>query len=170
MKRLYLLLLALILLLPACSPAEIPEETSAEAETTATPEVPVYTVVAEKETAYTIIRPDTCDDRTLQATIALRHAINEKYSVDIPITTDWTKNNKENATVTSGEDVLEILVGNTNRAETRDVAAEYADVKCGFVIKAVNGKIVIWGTEIGPLCSAIEYFSAELFTNCSSPN
>lgn len=165
MKRLYLLLLALILLLPACSPADIPEETSAEAETTATPEVPVYTVAAEKETAYTIIRPDTCDDRTLQATIALRHAINEKYSVDIPITTDWTKNNKENATVTSGEDVLEILVGNTNRAETRDVAAEYADVKCGFVIKAVNGKIVIWGTEIGPLCSAIEYFSAEMLAD-----
>lgn len=165
MKKLYLLLLALILILPACSPAEIPEETSAEAETTAQPETPVYIVASDKQTAYTIIRPDVFDERALQATIALRHAINEQYSVDILINTDWSKENKNNDTVISGEDVLEILVGDTNRAETRDVAAEYTDMKCGFVIKAVNGKIVIWGTDIGSLSSAIEYFSEEMLTD-----
>ena len=139
MKKLYLLLLALILVLPACSPAEIPEETSAEAETTAQPETPVYIVASDKQTAYTIIRPDVFDERALQATIALRHAINEQYSVDILINTDWSKEAKDGGTVTSDETVLEVLVGDTNRAETRDVAEEYSDVKCGYVIKAVNG-------------------------------
>ncbi|MBR4062179.1 MAG: glycerophosphodiester phosphodiesterase family protein [Clostridia bacterium] len=162
MKKLYLLLLALILVLPACSPAEIPEETSAEAETTAQPETPVYIVASDKQTAYTIIRPDVFDERALQATIALRHAINEQYSVDILINTDWSKEAKDGGTVTSDETVLEVLVGDTNRAETRDVAEEYSDVKCGYVIKAVNGKIVIWGTEVATLCSAIEYFIAEM--------
>ena len=161
MKKLYLLLLIFILVLPACTPADIPEETSAEAETTEA-EVPVYTVAVEKETAYTIIRPDRFDSRSLEALQTLRRAINEKYSVDIPIKTDWSKDNKNNDTVTSGEDVLEILIGDTNRAESRSVAEEYSSLKCGYVIKAMNGKIVIWGSDIGSLCSAIEYFAAEL--------
>ncbi len=164
MKKLYLLLLALILVLPACSPAEIPDETSSDAETAA-PEAPAYTVVADKQTAYTIVRPDKFDDRALQATLDFRRAINEKYSVDMPINTDWSKENKNNDTVTSSEDTLEILVGDTNRAETRDIAAEYADMKCGYVIKAVNGKIVIWGTDIGSLSSALENFAAEMLAD-----
>ncbi len=164
MKKLYLFLLIFLLALPACSPAVDPAETSAEAET-GSPEVPVYTVASEKETAYTFIRPDTFDTRALDAMQTLRRAINEKYSVDIPIKTDWSKENKNNDTVTSSEDVLEILVGDTNRAETRDVAAEYADMKCGYVIKAVNGKIVIWGTDIGSLSSALRHFADEMLAD-----
>ena len=161
MKKLYLLLLALILILPACSPAEIPEETSAEV-VTEEPQPEPYIVATAGASDFTIIRPDKVEDRALQATLGLRAAIKEKYAVEMVIKSDWSKENKDGGTVTSDETVLEVLVGDTNRAETREVAEEYADVKCGYVIKAVNGKIVIWGTEVATLCSAIEYFTAEM--------
>ncbi len=161
MKKLYLLLLVFVLVLPACSPAEIPEETSAEAGTEA-PLTEPYVVAADGSSAFTIIRPDVFDQRPLQATLELRRIIKEKYSVEIEIKTDWSKENKENNTVTSGEDVLEILVGDTNRAESRAIVEEYPDMKCGYVIKAINGKIVIWGTDNSALNSAIEYFTTEM--------
>ena len=164
MKKLRALLSILLIttvVLPACSPADIPAETSAEVES-AVPEAPPYTIAADKQTAYTIIRPDVFDERALAVTMELRRAINEKYSVDMPIKTDWSRENKENNTVTSGEDVLEILIGDTNRAESRDVAAAYSEMTCGYVIKAVNGKIVIWATDNGALSSAIEFFTAEM--------
>ena len=161
MKKLYLLLLALILILPACSPAEIPVETSAEVVTEAPPPEP-YIVATAGASDFTIIRPDKVEDRALQATLGLRAAIKEKYAVEMVIKSDWSKETKDGGTVTSDETVLEVLVGDTNRAETRDVAEEYSDVKCGYVIKAVNGKIVIWGTEVATLCSAIDYFTAEM--------
>ncbi len=161
MKKLYLLLLALILVLPACAPAEIPEETSGEV-ITLEPEPEPYIVASAGASDFTIIRPDIVDGRVLQATLDLRRTIKEKYSVEIEIKTDWSKENKNNDTVTSGEDVLEILIGDTNRAETRAIAEEYPNMKCGYVIKAVNGKIVIWGTDNSALNSAIEHFTAEM--------
>lgn len=161
MKKFYLLLFIFIFILSGCSPAGTPEETSGEA-ITLEPAPEPYVVVENGASAFTIIRPDKVDERTLQATLAFRHAINDKYGVEIPISTDWSKDNKNNDTVTSGEDVLEILVGDTNRAETRETAEIYADMKCGYVIRAVNGKIVIWGTDNGSLSSAIEYFTSEL--------
>ena len=161
MKKLYLFLLIFILVLPACSPAETGVETSAEV-MTLEPEPEPYIVAEAGASAFTIIRPDTFDKRPLNATIELRRVIKEKYGVEIEIKTDWSKDNKENNTVTSGEDVLEILVGDTNRAESRAIAEEYPDMTCGYVIKATNGKIVIWGTDNGALNSAIEYFTAEM--------
>lgn len=165
MKKALLILLSLLITLPllnACggTGAQDEAQTTVAAETDA--EVSVYTVATKGATAYTMIRPDVFDERALAVTMELRRAINEKYSVDMAIKTDWSRENKENNTVTSGEDVLEILIGDTNRAETRDIAAAYADMACGYVIKAVNGKIVIWGTDTGALSSAIEFFTAEM--------
>ena len=160
MKKLYLLLFVFILILSGCSPTDVPGDTSAEVTQEPAPES--YIIVADGVSNFTLIRPDVFDSRPLQSTLDLRHAINDKYSVDIEIKTDWSKDNKTNATVTSGEDVLEILVGNTNRAESRAIAEEYPNIKCGYVIKAVNGKIVIWGTDNASLTSAIEYFTTEM--------
>ncbi len=161
MKKLYLLLLIFILVLPACAPADTPAETSGEA-LTESPLPEPYVVAEAGSSAFTVIRPDVFDQRPLQATLEMRRLIKEKYSVEIEIKTDWSKENKENNTVSSGEDVLEILIGNTNRAESRAVAEEYSDMTCGYVIKATNGKIVIWGTDNSSLNSAIEFFSSEM--------
>ena len=94
----------------------------------------------------------------LKKALDLRRSIEGKFGVLITINSDWSRDNKENNTVESTPDVREVLVGNTNRAETRALAEEYKDLGYGYVIKAVNGKIVIWGTEEAALISALTYF------------
>ncbi len=164
MKKATLLILIFLLALPllfSCGtePAEI--TTGAEAGSTE-PLREVYTIAADGATDYAMIRADKMTSSALQAAVELRKAINEKYSADIPINSDWSKDNKENNTVTTGEDVHEILVGNTNRAESRAIAEEYSDMASGYVIKAVNGKIVIWGSTDDSLTYALGYFTENL--------
>lgn len=167
MKKVYILLLILLLALPllfSCGGA--PEETTAitEEDSTAPPRE-VYTIVADGASDFTMIRPDGIATSALQAAIGLRKEIAAKYGINLSITDDWSKDNKENNTVTSSEDVHEILIGDTNRAESRDIASEYAGIAHCYVIKAVNGKIVIWGSNGDTLTYAIEYFAENLLTD-----
>lgn len=136
---------------------EIPEESTAEPR-------PVYTVAANGATDFTIVRADKMNNPTVQATVAMRKAIKEKYGTELTILSDWTKENKENNTVTTGPEVHEILVGDTNRAETRALAEEYADMAHGYVITARSGKVLIWGSNADTLSYALDYFTANLLT------
>lgn len=163
MKKFHYLTLiaAACLLFSSCAgETEVPSDTTIAEETE--PAAEPYTVLANGASDYVIIRPDNIDDRALSAILGFRKTIKEKYSVELPVKTDWTKENKDNNTVTSDESVLEILIGDTNRAETRALAEEYPDLKSGYVIKAVNGKIVIWGTDTASLTSALNLFAAEM--------
>ena len=148
---------AALLLLSSCSGegAENPAETTAETEQAAE----IYTVASPGACDYAFIRADVIGNDALKKTIDLRRSIEEKFGVTIKIESDWSRDNKENNTVESTSDVREVLIGNTNRAETRALAEEYKDLGYGYVIKAVNGKIVIWGTEEAALVSALNYFS-----------
>ncbi len=116
---------------------------------------------------YTIIRADKMSENAIKASSALRTAIFEKYGLELPIKTDWTPENKENNTVESGPEVHEILIGATNRAETANVAEELEEIKYGFAIRAVNGKLVIWGSNDEALGYAIDYFTEKLMTEDS---
>ena len=158
MKRLLPLLLAFILLFPACAPAVTPEGSDTVPETE--PAEP-FVILENGASEFVIIRSDSMDERALQSLLELRKTIKEKYSVEIPLKTDWSKENKENETVTSDDTVLEILVGDTNRAETRAIAEEYPNLKTGYVIKAVNGKLVIWGPDTSALSAALDKFAEE---------
>lgn len=160
------LIAAACLLFSSCSgETEAPADTTIPVETE--PAAEPYAVLANGASDYVIIRPDIMDDRALSALLEFRKSIKEKYSVELPVKTDWTKENKDNNTVTSDESVLEILIGDTNRAETRALAEEYPDLKSGYVIKAVNGKIVIWGTDTASLTSALNQFAAEMLGDSS---
>lgn len=140
-----------------------PEETtSTPAEESTAPPATVYTVAADGKTDYTFIRADRIDGVALAKALDLRRAIKEKYGVEIPITSDWSKDNKDNNTVTSDGSVREILVGDTNRAESREIAEKYSDMENGYVISAVNGKIVIWGSNADTLGYGLEYFTSRL--------
>ena len=158
MKRLLPLLLALTLLFSACAPAVTPEGSDTVPETE--PAEP-FVILENGASAFVIIRSDSMDERALQPLLDLRKTIKEKYSVEIPIKSDWSRDNKGNETVTSDETVLEILVGDTNRAESRAIAEEYPNLKTGYVIKAINGKLVIWGTDTAALSAALEKFAEE---------
>lgn len=148
---------AALLLFSSCTggnPAEGAETTAAETEETAE----IYTVVAPGVCNYTFIRADVMGSDALKKTLDLRRSIEGKFDVLIKIESDWSRDNKENNTVESTPDVREFLIGNTNRAETRALAEEYKNLGYGYVIKAVNGKIVIWATEDAALTAALNYF------------
>ncbi len=166
MKKLCILTLTLILALPllfSCGGTSDGSQTSGDAEIDPVREV--YTIVADGVSEYGIIRADKMESGAINATVTLRKTIEAKYGVSLSLNTDWSKDNKDNNTVTTGEDVHEILIGDTNRAETLAIAEEYADMQCGYVIKAVNGKIVIWGSDDDTLTYALEYFTENLLSD-----
>lgn len=167
MKKLYLILSIFLALALLSSCGGNPEETTAPESSEAEPEAVFYNIVLDGACDYTIIRPDILDSEPLKATIALRKEIADKYGVSLDLDTDWSKENKENNTVTSGPEVHEILIGNTNRAESRAIAEEYPSLSCGYVIKAVNGKVVIWGSDAKNLTNAIDYFMKNFLADTS---
>lgn len=170
MKKLTLFIIALLLAMPLLySCGGTPEETTAPVadEVSTEPEPVIYSILADGASDYTIIRADILDPDAVSAIIALRKAITNKYGFAPTLDSDWSKDNKENNTVTSGPEVHEILIGDTNRAETRELAEEYSSITCGYVIKAVNGKVVIWGSDGKSLTSAIEYFTENFLSDTS---
>lgn len=156
--KFFTLAVALLILFSSCAGdnvEDIAETTAAEIEQTAE----IYTVASQGICDYAFIRADVFGSDALKKALDLRRSIEEKFGVTIKVESDWSRDNKENKTVESTPDVHEILLGNTNRAETRAIAEEYKDLGYGYVIRAVNGKIVIWGTEDGALTAALNYFS-----------
>lgn len=149
---------AALLLFSSCA-GENPEDPPVTTEPTVTePEQEIYTVVANGVCNYTFIRADDISTDALQATMAMRRSVEDAYGVRITLESDWSRDNKENKTVESTAEVLEVLIGDTNRAETRAIAAEHKN-SYGYVIKAVNGKIVIWGSDTAALISALNHFT-----------
>lgn len=70
--------------------------------------------------SFTIVRGDTCSDEVIQASVALRHLLEDMTGMKINIETDWTKR---------GEKITrygrEILVGETNRPESAALYTEF---------------------------------------------
>lgn len=147
-RILYVLIPVLLtaLLCTACQKAE-EEETEMiqvyEGETT-----PIST---EELSAYIITRSDTGSDDEIDAAIALRKALDPVVSVGI--TTDFI-NERRGETVP--EENLEILVGNTNRADTVTIANDlrYHD----FAIEKTDYHIVIVGGSDEATVYAVDFF------------
>ncbi len=114
---------------------------------------------------YRYVRADKMSDAPLSAAVELRKAIRDICGVDLSFESDWSMDNRDNNTVESTSDVHEILIGDTNRAESRAIAEEFKDMARGYIIRAVNGKIVIWGSDSETLTFAIEYFRNDLIVN-----
>ncbi len=131
------------------------------AESTAAPKQMCY-IVQDGQTAYTIIRADTADAEVMKWTTTLWKTFENRYGISAQVFTDWTADNKANNTVTSDSSVKEILIGATNRAESRNITPE--QITYGFLIKEENGKIVIWGSDAEQTVRGMEYFMSHIFT------
>ena len=103
-------------------------------------------IIKNGESDYVIIRSQNEGAELSDRLKIFRTDINEKCGSDIQVRTDWSKDIPDGSTVNSESSVHEILVGNTNRAESLSVAEQYKQLN-GYVIKYVNGKLVIWGTN-----------------------
>ncbi len=122
-----------------------------------------YHIIKDGKTDFTIIRPQESERELFDRVRQLRRSVEEKYNVTVNSSGDRNTDGSQTNTVESDSGVHEILIGSTNRAESRSVAEEYKDLH-GYVIKVTNGKIVLWGNDLLQTLEAIQYFEETLLT------
>lgn len=129
--------------------SDIPNISDTEPDET-DPEVPKYMFVSDGSTEYSIVISALASDDVLDAANGLKRVFKNKAGTDITL-----KNDNYN---TSNPDYVfpkyEILIGDTNRPESEECAdgLAYDD----YVIKVVNGKLVVLGGNDSATVKAIE--------------
>ena len=182
-RRILSLFLVLLLLLPmlvSCTTGAGPTETSAsipdtsgqggsdsptEEITTAAPETePVYRdLFKDGQTAYKLIYPDDPSDRIANAMFGLQAAILNATDVEIECDSDFYNPFED----TLPETAYEILIGETNRVETKEAKALIREKD--FIIYEKNGRIVILGGTEAKTLEAVEYFTST-YVNAETKN
>ena len=164
------LLIAVTLLLCGCTPEDNGEVTTpaddvvvttppadsvSEEETTPAPDpAAAYTLATKDGSDFVVTRSEYGDQMLTTASINLKAAIEAKSWVSPILKTDWDRSipRNEYAEVAGKE----ILIGNTNRVESRDaLAALEAET---FVIKWMGEKLVIIGADDYATKNAVAYF------------
>lgn len=111
-----------------------------------------FTVIAENgKSQYTIIRPEKATKDELDIILEIRRHIIDACGIEMKVSNDWT-NKKDDI----DPDAKEILVGNTNRPESREVLESLEPNSWAVVNK--GNKIVICANNKALLSLAIEYF------------
>lgn len=108
-------------------------------------DVPMLDIIKDGVTNYVVIRPDQCDASLKTSASLLQRALKAIGNVkDFPIKTDY-----EAATS------YEILLGNTNRPESADVATRLGDND--YRIEVVGEKLVIVGRDDTAIAYGVRY-------------
>lgn len=154
------LLIAATLLLCGCTSGDGGAEdgtvtTSADGETAQSPDAVMDVILATKEGSdFSITRSEYGNEIMTTASLNLRKAIEAKFANAPALKTDWEKDIPRNS---YGEVAgREILIGDTNRVESRDALAELEAET--FVIKYVGEKLVIVGANDYATKNAVDYF------------
>lgn len=109
-------------------------------------------VTADDESVYRVTRPENSEDELSEAAVSVFKKIRDGFAVMLKNLTD----------VESGENVAEILIGDTNR-EASKKAKEYllnkgTGRKDEFLICTTGDDIVIVGTTLESTVAGVEYF------------
>ena len=163
MKRLISFILAIIMLIPIFGCTDVPEEDLPQ-ETTApeTEKEETYLKMIENgELLYTLVRPEKCTTTLFSAIKSIKATIEDKLGVSVKDTDDWVQGKP-----VAGEYIsegAEILVGETNRRESREV---YLTLSVGeYAIRAVGNKIVIIGYNDNLTVIAAERFISDYISS-----
>ena len=156
MKKFISIILALLMMITIFGCTDIPEETLPQ-ETTSpeTEKEETYLKLIENgELLYTLVRPEKCSTTLFSAIKSIKSTIEEKLGISVKDTDDWVQGKPM-----AGEYIsegAEILVGETNRRESREV---YLTLSVGeYAIRAVGNKIVIIGYNDNLTVVATERF------------
>ncbi|MDD4772580.1 MAG: alpha-amylase family glycosyl hydrolase [Eubacteriales bacterium] len=103
---------------------------------------------------YSVMRGDTASPVTTQAAVKLRRAIAEATGEEIGIATDYIKDPSE-----IPGDAREILVGETNRAESADAVGQLGEYD--YIIKRKGERIIIAGGSDMATAAAVDRFIAD---------
>ena len=169
MKKILALLLCVCMLCPiliACDNGSDNTDVTTDVTTTAPAEEDVakeILLVADGKTDYVIVRPEKALSHLINAMTELRTAIQEKYNVNISPKDDWMRDVPEGGFVS---DAFEILLGATNRKESRDTLAT---LKPGeYTVRVVGNKLVIIGYTDYLTSIAVEAFINSVITSADA--
>lgn len=147
--RLLTLLLALLAgLLLCCSctpdtPPDTPDDDPNDQEQEE--DVPMLDIIKDGVTQYAVVRPEDCDTALKTSATLLRRALKTiSGAEDVGIKTDY-----EEATP------YEILIGDTNRPESKEVASRLGDYD--YRIEIVGDKLVIVGSSDSAVAYGVRY-------------
>lgn len=141
------------------------DDGSAERDTTA-PETTaaddgLLDVVENGTTGYTIFRPESADQMTIDLAVELRTAISEKTGVDLPLKSDWYKPGEE-----PGDDAKEILVGLVDRKAVGEIYSAGGGEGSSFGLVVCRGdKIIIFGTDSTMVRITVRWFIDNVLSN-----
>ena len=141
--KLLLLFLCLALLF-SCS-AQSPTNTEKLTQEEKTVEIKGLAVVMDGVCPYRVIRPEEASDEIIAAAKSIDTFLFYKLDTHIDIKNDFAK-----------ESELEILVGNTNRPETKELLDSLKEGQYG--IKQIGKKIVIAGYDDEGTVEAVDWF------------
>ncbi len=100
---------------------------------------------------YSVIRSDLSQNKTTLAAVKLRKYLSEAIGTELKIGTDFVKKTEDIPL-----DAKEILVGETNRAESQNAFEKLEDFD--FMIKLESEKILIIGGSDSSTSAAVDYF------------
>ena len=148
-RILALLALLSVLFSVSCGGGDRIEETTAETDA-ATDPLTHLAIVDAGTVRYTIIYPADCSNALRALSTSFEYSFRALASDGVfPRKTDGTE-----------ETVREVLIGETNRKESRAVYRELRESgKEGFIVRAVGEKLVFAGTSVEMLERAYSYFA-----------
>lgn len=160
--------MALLMLLTAfigCARDDRSAETSDEPDSAPETEsaIPTLDPVIGGECLYTFVRPEECSKILYDSCKSIIEAFRASLGIDLKFTDDWAQGKPMPGEYVS--EVPEVLVGETNRRESREV---YMTLSTGeYAIRAVGNKIVIIGYNDNLTALAAERFITN-FVNTSN--
>lgn len=111
-----------------------------------------FKLVENGASEYTLIRSDSSKEKyAISLMQSINSVVRTASGVELEMDTDWQAADSAKK---------EILIGNTNREETKEVLASLGDYD--YAIKQVGNKIVITGKSSYTVTSAVNYFVNEV--------
>ncbi len=158
--KLIALLLVAVTLLPLFG-CTVDDPGTAETTTTAAetdPPPPPEIILNADGATYKLIRAEFADDDVIALAADLRTKLSEMVGdrTAFEIGEDWVRNEEE-----ADNDALELLVGLTNRPESKEAAEALPGYK-DFSISIIDNKLCIYANSAERLSEAIEYFIKHL--------
>ncbi len=157
-----LVIAAVSLLLAACADgAQTPGANTTDAVTTVVPppEPGGFEIIKDGQTAFKIIRPEDADNTSVKNASKLLTSIDTATGVQLGMGTDFYRE----GFIEYDPESYEILVGNTNRAETQEVLSSLPEN--GYSVTFKNNKLIIVGKDDNLTALALIKFESDILKN-----
>lgn len=163
LTAIFILLMLTAVILSSCGQASVGEVSSGGSESATsedgTSEELFVRINSDNAASFTIVRPEKCDSELISAVSEFRSALS-RCGLDVKIKDDWVRDGESAPAGTP-----EILVGNTNREESRKY---YDRLKVDdYIIAVEGGRIIILGGSAQATQKAIDKFVSEYIKNFS---